>query len=169
MPKTFCKRSRGEKKLLELRILLLLLPITLAAGMGKAAAEEAATEQILHVSLIQLIAQPEKYHGKPVQVSGFLHLEFEGNALYLHKDDYTHFLSRNGIWVDWLDYWEDDDDVAVFEERIKLRREFFEKFLLPNNNRYVTLEGVFNAENTGHFGLWSGGIEQIRRVYDHDF
>jgi hypothetical protein len=37
------------------------------------------------VSLIQLIATPERYHGKFVEVIGYMNLEFEGNAIYLHK------------------------------------------------------------------------------------
>jgi hypothetical protein len=49
------------------------------------------------VSLIQLIANPEKYDGKQVQVIGFLRLEFEGNALYLHEDDYKNVVFGNSI------------------------------------------------------------------------
>ena len=37
------------------------------------------------VSLIRLIANPEKYHGKKIQVTGYINLEFEGDAIYLHK------------------------------------------------------------------------------------
>ena len=51
------------------------------------------------VSLIQLIANPEKYDGKQVQVVGFLRLEFEGNALYLHEDDYTNNLYGNAVGI----------------------------------------------------------------------
>jgi len=40
------------------------------------------------VSLIQLIANPQAYDGKTVRITGFLHLEFEGNAIYLHNEDF---------------------------------------------------------------------------------
>jgi hypothetical protein len=51
--------------------------LTIAVTIGQSQTEP------LHVSLIQLIANPEKYDGKQVAVVGFLRLEFEGNALYL--------------------------------------------------------------------------------------
>jgi hypothetical protein len=51
------------------------------------------------ISLIQLIANPEKYDGKVIEVKGFLSLEFEGNALYLQKDDYEYFNRKNGVSI----------------------------------------------------------------------
>jgi hypothetical protein len=51
------------------------------------------------VSLIQLIGNPDKYDGKSVRVIGFLRLEFEGDALYLHQEDFEHALTKNAIWV----------------------------------------------------------------------
>ena len=35
-----------------------------------------------NISLIRLIATPEKYDGKRIQVIGYLHIEFEGTAIY---------------------------------------------------------------------------------------
>jgi hypothetical protein len=46
------------------------------------------------VSLVRLMATPEKYDGKAVQVVGFLRLEFEGNGLYLHQEDYEHGITK---------------------------------------------------------------------------
>ncbi len=64
-------------------------------------------EKVSHVdfniSLIRLIATPERYDGKVIQVEGFLNLEFEGNAIYLHKEDYENSLCKNGFWVDFSD------------------------------------------------------------------
>jgi hypothetical protein len=37
--------------------------------------------------MIQLIANPQAWDGKHVRVIGFLRLEFEGDALYLHRED----------------------------------------------------------------------------------
>ncbi|MDR3157746.1 MAG: hypothetical protein LBU11_01785 [Zoogloeaceae bacterium] len=147
---------------MKLLLFLALCLMVMTAGAEERVEEsvEERAEEMALVSLIQLIANPEKYHGKTVLVSGFMHLEFEGHALYLHRDDAMHFLSRNGIWVDWYD-WEEGDG----EEKLRSRNEFFDQFLLPHNDSYVVMEGVFNAKNTGHFGLWSGGIEQIKRVY----
>ena len=51
------------------------------------------------VSLIQLISTPKAFDGADVQVIGFLRLEFEGNALYLHKEDFEQRISKNSVWV----------------------------------------------------------------------
>ena len=37
------------------------------------------------VSIVQLIAQPEKFEGKRVRFIGFLRIEFEGNAICTGK------------------------------------------------------------------------------------
>jgi hypothetical protein len=96
------------------------------------------------VSLIQVIANPETFDGKLVRVIGFLRLEFEGNALYFHREDYENGLLRNGIWV--------EATPEITRDRKTL------------NMNYVLLEGVFNAKDRGHMGMWSGSIRQIRRT-----
>ncbi|HPA71606.1 MAG TPA: hypothetical protein PKY31_05015 [Spirochaetota bacterium] len=95
------------------------------------------------VSIIQLIANPALYHGKKVIVSGFLNIEFEGTAIYLHRDDCTFSQYSNGLWC------------SINETR-------YGKY----NKRYVVMEGVFNREMKGHLGLWSGSIENIERVWE---
>ena len=57
-------------------------------------------EKPVHVTLVRLIANPEKFDGKLVRVIGFLRLEFEGNVLYLHREDYENAILGDGIWVD---------------------------------------------------------------------
>ena len=95
------------------------------------------------VSLIQLIANPEKYQGKFVRVIGYVHLEFEGNAIYLHQEDYTRHLSRNGLWLDICD-------------RIRSERHKY-------SDRYCLIEGTFNALEHGHMSLASGAMQNIKR------
>ena len=50
-------------------------------------------------SLVTLIAQPGSNKAQKVQVAGFLVLVFEGNALYLHMEDYKEGLTRNAVRV----------------------------------------------------------------------
>jgi hypothetical protein len=45
---------------------------------------------IADVSMVQLLATPERFHGKRVRFTGFVHLAFEGNGIYLHKEDFDH-------------------------------------------------------------------------------
>src|SRR5690349_16657717 len=44
-------------------------------------------DQAENVSLIQLIATPERFSGKHVNVTGFLHLGYEDASLYWKKGD----------------------------------------------------------------------------------
>jgi len=118
-------------------ILLLLLVVTgFSAGPVK--------HDALGVSLIRLIGSPKEYAGKTVRVVGYLHLEFEGNGIYIHREDYERGLSKNSLWV--------DAPTEMMKEMQKL------------NDRYVLLEGVFEPEMQGHMGLSSGSIIKINRV-----
>ena len=101
----------------------------------------------MDVSIINLIATPEKYHSKRVRVIGVGHLEFEWNAVYLSRDDYQNDVDRNGLWL-------------VLGERATPYEEA-QKF----NGKYVIIEGTFDKNYTGHMGLWSGAITNITR-YD---
>lgn len=96
------------------------------------------------VSIVQLIATPERFDGKMIRVIGFLHLEFEGNALYLHETDFCHSISANAVWV--AVGWPPKDEQ------------------MARSNSYVLLEGRFDAQSKGHFGMFSGSIRDVSRL-----
>src|SRR5262249_40467238 len=50
------------------------------------------------VSMVDLIANPQLFDGMNVLVAGYVHVEFEGRGIYLHKDDFRYGISRNGLW-----------------------------------------------------------------------
>ena len=115
-----------------------------AAFVGLLFFASEARAQPLDVSLISLIATPKEFDGKQVRVKGFARLEFEGTAIYVHREDYLQGITKNGLWLD---------------------VEFNSKKSGPStNNRYVIVEGVFSMKNRGHFGLWSGSILSITRM-----
>jgi len=95
------------------------------------------------VSLVQLIANPKDYDGKFVRVVGFVSMEFEGNAIYLHEDDYRHSIFKNGLWI------------GLTDDMQKNKADL--------DKRYLVIEGTFNANEYGHMGAWSGTIEKITR------
>ena len=97
-----------------------------------------ATEQPQAVSIVQLISNPDAYTGKLVRVFGFVRFEMEGSAIYLHEEDYKQGLYKNGLWL-------------TMNEQKEL------------DQKYALVEGVFNAQNHGHMGLWSGSIEKVSR------
>ncbi|WP_456461398.1 hypothetical protein [Reichenbachiella sp.] len=97
------------------------------------------------VSLIKLIATPQEYHDRRIQVVGYLNLEFEGDAIYLHKEDYEQSILENSFWVSFSDKISQDE-------------------LRKLNKRYVLIAGTFNMDNHGHMGLFSGEIMKIDRI-----
>ena len=96
------------------------------------------------VSFVQLLANPKDFHGRVVTVAGYCYLEFEGNALYLHKEDFDRTIMKNAVWLDvgWpvLPQWESAGD------------------------EYVEIEATFDAERLGHSRLFSGTLKDIRRI-----
>ena len=92
------------------------------------------------VSIIQLIATPERYEGHRVVVQGFCRLEFEEQALYLHREDSDAMNSANGLWL-------------AIEGKHK-----------DVNDRFVLVEGVYTSKSHGHLGAWPGEIRNISRL-----
>lgn len=97
------------------------------------------------VSAIQLIASPERYDGKVIQVTGYLNLEFEGTALYCYKSDFDNQIYKNSIWLEIP------------------KTEIYELGKQCNKN-FASIIGTFNAKQNGHLGSFSGSIVEIRRI-----
>lgn len=108
-------------------------------------AKRGPDDSVQDVSLIQLIAEPEKFDGKPVRFIGFLRIEFEGNAIYLHGEDFDHGISRNAVWVDIPSAMTDRQKHDV-------------------NLRYVICAGIFSASSHGHLDMFSGTVTNVRRL-----
>jgi hypothetical protein len=100
--------------------------------------------QYVDVSLINLIVNPDKYNGKHVSVVGYLNLEFEGDALYLHKEDYLASIAKNSVWV--------------HINQFKLKQSG------KCNKHYVIINAVFDAGDTGHMGMFGGALKDITRL-----
>jgi hypothetical protein len=79
-----------------MRITAIAVSIGLLAAPGAARAEPRAPEL---VSIIRLIAMPERYTGKRIAVIGYCWLEFEGDALYLSEEDHRHLVAENALWL----------------------------------------------------------------------
>jgi hypothetical protein len=96
-------------------------------------------EAICYVSFVQLLAHPERFHGKQVQVIGYMSLREEDNALYLSNELAEHGASQDAFWLDITG----EPDVET---------------------GWVVVRGRFNAERRGHLGVYAGTIEQIVRL-----
>lgn len=97
------------------------------------------------VSLVALLADPERYDGRKVLVSGFVTLGFEGSGLHLDKSAYEAGLRRNAVWLEkpkWLS--------AEAARRL--------------DRRYGDVAGTFDASGHGHVGAYTGALVQVRRI-----
>ncbi len=99
-----------------------------------------------NVTMIQLIATPEKYDGQLVRVIGVGNLEFEGNCISLSKEDLKYGVG-NSIWIEL-------GEKAISYEEAK-----------QYNGEYVIIEGVFDKDDCGHMSMFCGSIKNINR-YD---
>jgi hypothetical protein len=90
-----------------------------------------------NISIISLIANPEKYYGKRVTVSGYMSSEFEGTAIYLSRDDFDNRINKNAIFL-----LIDSDNYRFYHKE------------------YVTLDGTF-TNGSGHMGLYSGMLKDV--------
>src|SRR5258707_14637822 len=93
-------------------------------------------QQPVRASMIDVLANPEKYDGKTISVKGFLRLEFEGDALYFHREDFEQSLTDDAVWM---------DVGNLSPEKIK-----------GVSDRYVIVVGKFDAGKHGHMGLFRG-------------
>jgi hypothetical protein len=91
----------GPKKL---KRLLPLVPLFFVLFVSHSSVTESAQNAIvpqpINVSMINLIADPEKFDGKVISVDGFLAIESEDARLYLSQEDYRHYIPENGIFID---------------------------------------------------------------------
>ena len=133
---------KTERKTILLVTVLVALAVVLSGAFFM---QPARDNHIEDVTMIQLIATPERYHGKLVRVVGVGNLEFEGNAIYLSKDDISYQV-YNAVWLDF-----DNNTTLSYAEAKK------------HNGKYVLVEGIFDKDHSGHMGLFHGAITNISR------
>jgi hypothetical protein len=104
--------------------------LLLCAGLLQAVGEQ----QDNKVSLQQVVDKPSEYHGKAIEIRGFLLREFENSALYASKE----WRWTDGIWV--------TPTAEMTRQGGKL------------NRHYVILFGVFDANRHGHLGKFKGTL-----------
>jgi hypothetical protein len=133
-------KDKNMKKI-PLIILSVSLITNLCFAYGKAASNS------IGVSLIELIANPEKYHGKLIRVIGVTQIEFEGNQIFTSKEHYEFSVLKNALKIN-----PDIEVLGVKEDKLK-----------KYNGKYVLIEGIFNKDDTGHMGMNSGSIDKVSR------
>lgn len=103
-------------------------------------------EKAEKVSLISVIANPEKYHKKNIIVEGYFIMETEGNAIYVSKADYSNMLNKNAVYL-FTDF------------------DFLKKMGIEAPYRgYVSIEGIFNKDIKGSYDFYSGTFEEVKNI-----
>lgn len=135
---------RCKASLIGVVILSIGVALSIAAsGQGRAPAQ-ARKAQPLSVSMVALLASPQKYDGKLIRVIGVLGIQFESNALYLHEEDYEYGITKNSFFV------------RLTEEQEKNFRALAKK--------HVIVEGIFSANGPEAREMTSGAIFDISRL-----
>jgi hypothetical protein len=85
--------SGMSKRSLYLLALIITLPVGNAHSFGAASDRP----KPMDVGMVRLLANPQDYDGKFIRTIGFACLEYEGNALYLHEEDYRYQNYKNAL------------------------------------------------------------------------
>ena len=100
--------------------------------------------KLLNVGMVMLLANPEHYDGHVIRTIGFLAVENEGDALYLHKEDYRCGLTQNSFAL------------RLDESQRKQWKDA--------NLKYVIIEARLNAYGLERDDRWGGAIDHITRL-----
>jgi hypothetical protein len=101
----------------------------IALFMLQSAAKPQA-QDITPISLIQLIATPDKFEGRIISVVGFLQMTREADYLYVSELDYKNVISPNSVLV--------ERSEAMGKDRLKLTL------------KYVRVVGIVHIKNIGN-------------------
>jgi hypothetical protein len=127
---------------LRLLLLLAVLPASTVVAKAEVAPPPVrpsdASDEI--VSIIQLVAAPERFDGKSVRVIGYLDIRFEGTALYLHREDDEYAVTKNGLLIHVPERWH------------------------KTPRGYVIVEATFEAPKHGHAGMFEGALLNVTRL-----
>jgi hypothetical protein len=120
--------------------------LVVLASAGAVLADEVIADGVIKTSLIRVLAHPDKYNGKRIELIGYYHSEFEESALYLTKDDATARNYENGLWIGGTAKGADTNRVHRVKEG------------------FVRVVGIFNyslKNGAGHMDLWFGLLDEI--------
>ena len=126
----------------------------LAIGAGSASAQT-ERDSGEYVSIVQLIAHPDRYDGKVVFLIAYATIRHEGDSLCMVPKAAS---SKDCVWLRFDDgpYETEQDFVRYDRARAKWQQ---------LSGKLISVRGTFSKTDTGHFGMYSGGIGKISDVY----
>lgn len=136
------------KPLLRFSFAVVLLLISGRVSVPQAVKDTDDSPHASPVSIVTLLAQADSQKTKRVQVQGFLVLDFEGERLYLHKEDYEDGLFMNSIYL-----------ALSPEEKIQYR---------PLDKSYVSVEASFHGRRSTE-DIFPGSLFNVREIRSLSF
>jgi hypothetical protein len=110
-------------------------------------AEQISHDGAVTTSIVRLLANPEAYNGKKVDVVGYYKWRYEGSGLYLSREAGEMGNASLGIWVD-----------VPQTNSVDGRIEFVA-------SGFVEVQGMFrySTNGSGHLGQWPAKIDALER------
>lgn len=124
---------------------ILVLLIAFGLNVGVASTDPSDSDTAEWVSMIQLIATPERYEGKVVILTGHLRFGFEESVLYFHNEDAEVMNTQNALWLPLGD----ENHTGKYSDLDK---------------ETVCVKGRFKSGRQGHAGGFSRGIDEIESI-----
>lgn len=147
-------RNRIIKNTLNQTVRTLFFALSCATAPSLAAPNQECGER---ASLAALIADPDAFHGKALWVIAHATIDFEnmtvcpseyetqaGSCLWLNVDDGP---------------FQTDQDYVRYQSRLQIWRQF--------NLQTVAIRATFDKTETGHFGMWPGGLGNVLELSGH--
>lgn len=106
----------------------------LTLGLARAQEDDGA------IQLSYLMGHQDEFHGATITVSGWVYLDFEGVCVSERAPDGTRPDPQEAVWLDF--------GAEVSESLAEMRP----------HGRMCTLRGVYDMEQTGHFGMYQGTL-----------
>jgi hypothetical protein len=97
--------------------------------------------ETIFTSLIHVVRHPDRYRSKGVAFIGFCRVEPDGQALFVSELDEQANVAKNAVWVR-----------ASNPQEIR-----------QLHQKYVLVEGTFNAEDHGARGVYAGSLDHVSR------
>ena len=102
------------------------------------------TAKPVDVGMVALVADPGKFDRKVIRTVGFLLVEFEGDALYVHEEDCRHSLTKNSMAL----------------RLSKSQRDQFRGL----SGKYVIIEATVYANGLEATDSWAGALDDLTRL-----
>ena len=112
-------------------------------GCSPTALDSQVATRLADVSLVRLLATPEKFEGSSVRTLGFLQPAHSGSALHLNQEDAKGTLVMNALWL--------KAAPCLRQSGAPIRR------------GYVLIEATFTAVRHGPNNVYSGELSDVTR------